>query len=637
MRKRNEVAEAVNGSFNDTIGAVKRRMGYEQVGQTIQYGNDGLYGGVFNYYQNHKVIVGINNGVGTNATLKYFNTGGYWTDIITDAPVNTRFQCTTYLDELYVAGRSDAESYLTLQNVDSTLTPSTSRNVYGAPKTRYIAEYGGRLYAINVEINGTKYKDRVYQSSPALGAITFIQTAQSGLLKQLRVDSTKYLKTGMQIDIYGKGTEAKKVSALTIVSVDKKNNRIGFEATSINVEDNDEVWLTGRKGKLSIFWNVDHPTPEDADYLRIPAGVNTSPEFTGWAKNNNRLFLYTKNSFMKWDGGNLVTVSDTVGCVSHESIQNIGSWTLWLHTTGVWGYNDNTGELKLLSRGVQDVIHRINQSNLSKVSAGVVGRVYKLAVGELVDDIVETTSTSTSSTSTSSTSTSTSSTSTSSTSTSSTSTSTSRTTTSTSSTSSSTSSTSVSTTTDTTTSTSFSTSSTSTSTTTATTPREIIRLCYDFDMNAWWQELHIREIRFQFNHYMHGYVKPYFIDDLGYLFRDETGNTDNGISIPERIRFGRNNLGIPQSKVFHSILVDSEAARGALIQYSVDGSQFKQLGQITQDVQSFEFPQSDDLIVGRDIDYQIIHNDTGDPPIINGITTYFNLDETFVNELGVKY
>jgi hypothetical protein len=44
-------------------------------------------------------------------------------------------------------------------------------------------------------------------------------------------------------------------------------------------------------------------------------------------------------------------------------------------------------------------------------------------------------------------------------------------------------------------------------------------------MNAWWTEEHKREIRFQFNHTMNGYTKPYFTDETGRLFRDETGNT----------------------------------------------------------------------------------------------------------------
>lgn len=631
LRKRNEVVLTKNANYNAKIGSAKRRDGYEKVARTIEHGNDSLGAIVYQYDQNNKVIVGINNTANTAATLRYLDTADYWTNIITDAPVNTRFQMLNDLNELYVAGASDNNTYLPLTNIDRTLTASTTHNVYKAPACKYIAEYNGELYAINCSIDGKSYPDRFYKSSPPLGAVTFVQTDQKGLLKQLRVDSVRYLKVGMSLDIYGASSENKKVSALTIVSVDKKNNRISFADTLVDVLDNDEIWLSGSKGSLSRFWNTDYPTPETSDWDRVPPGKESQPAFTGWTKNNNRLFMFTKNTFLKWDGSNLITVSDTIGCVSHETIQNIGSWTLWLHTTGVWGYNDNTGQLKLLSRAVEPYIRAVNQTNLAKTSAVVSGRVYKLALGELLPLESVTTSTSTSSTSTSSTSSSTSSTSTSSTSTSSTSsststtsTSTSRSTTSTSSTSLSTSSTSVSTSS---TSTSLSTSTSSTTTTTTQSTKEVTRLCYDFDLNAWWAEEHKREFRFQLNHTMNGYTKPYFTDETGRLFRDETGNTDNGDSIPLEIEIGRSNFGTDQKKVYNSVLVDSEAARGALLQYSIDGAPFETLGQITEDVNRFVFPQRGQLLEGRDIDYKVVHNEIGDPLTYNGTTTYYSVTE----------
>lgn len=632
LRKRNEVVSSKNAAFNVKIGAAKRRDGYEKVARTIQHGNDSLGAGVFRFGTNNKIIVGINNAANTAAELRVMDTADYWTTILSNAAPNTRFNFLNDLDEYYVAGASDSNAYLPLTNIDRSMTVSTSHNVYQAPGCKFIAEYNGELYAINCFVNGKAYPDRFYKSSPLLGAITFVQTDQKGLLLQLRVDSVQYVKPGMQVDIYGAGTEAKKQSGITVVSVDKKNNRFTFNATAIDVSDNDEIWLAGTKGSLSRFWNTDYKTPETADWERVPPGKEARPTFTGHGKNNNRLFLFTKNTFLKWDGANLITVSDTVGCVSHETIQNIGSWTIWLHTTGVWGYNDNTGQLKLLSRAVDPYIQAINQTNIEKSSAVVSGRVYKLALGELLPLDSVTTSTSTSSTSTSSTSSSTSSTSTSSTSTSSTSVSTSTTSTSTSSTSVSTSSTSTSSTSASSTSTSVSTSTSSTTTTTAQSTKKVIRLCYDFDLNAWWTEEHKREFRFQFNHNMNGYTKPYFTDETGRLFRDETGNLDNEDPIPVEIEFGRNNFSTDQKKTYLTALVDSEQARGALIQYSIDSGPFQTLGQITEPVQKMIFPQGGQLIEGRDINYKFTHNDEGNSPILNGIMTYYSGTEGTPNE-----
>lgn len=616
LRKRNEVIATKNAAYNSKIGSAKRRDGYEKVGETIEHGNDSLGATVFNYGTNNKVIVGINNSALTAATLRYLDTGGYWRTLISDAAPNTRFQMLTDFDELYVAGASNNNVYLPLTNIDSSLTVSTSHNVYKAPASKFIAEYGGDLYAMNCYVDGKYYPDRWYRSSPRLGYITRVQTDQYGWMRQLRVDSARYLKAGMTIDIYGADNGAKKVAGLAIVSVDKKNDRISFQELGLSVSDNDEIWLTGTKGTLSRFWNTDYKTPETSDFEPIASGKEAGPAITGWGKNNNRLFIFAKNRFVKWDGANKITVSDTIGCVSHETIQNIGSWTIWLHTTGIWGYNDNTGQLKLLSRAIDPYIKAINQANLPYASAVVSGRVYKLAVGELLPLESVTTSTSTSSTSTSSTSSSTSSTSTSSTSTSHTDTT---------STSTSTSSTSTSATT-------TSTSSTSTSTTTAQSSKKVVRFCYDFDLNTYWIEEHKREFRFQFNHTMHGYTKPYFTDETGRLFRDETGNMDNFDPIPLSIQIGRSNFGTDQKKIYSSVLVDSEKARGGILQYSIDGGRFETLGEVNSNVTKLVFKQNNQLIEGRDIDYKFVHNNSTDPSIFNGLTTFYSVVEGVPNE-----
>lgn len=133
---------------------------------------------------------------------------------------------------------------------------------------------------------------------------------------------------------------------------------------------------------------------------------------------------------------------------------------------------------------------------------------------------------------------------------------------------------------------------------------------------------------------MFGYEKPYFTDENGYLFRDETGLLDFGASIPMVVELGRNNCGTEQTKVWASIQIDSENARGAIVQYSLDGGDFETLGQISDDVETLVWPQKGQLIQSRDVDIQIVHNDTGDPPVLNGVTLYYNITETIINELG---
>lgn len=641
LKKRMEVEDSYNAAFNIRIGAACRRFGYEQVGQTIQYGNDSLYGGVYAYnVVNTRIITGINNSTGTNAQLAYMDTGGYWNPFLTNAAANTRFQCLNYLDDFYIAGKAPGGAYMPLTMIDQTMTQQTY-NTLNAPSCKFIAQYAGQLYALNCQIGTNTYANRFYISSPALGVVTQVQNAITGWTTQIHVDSVHYLKVGMFIDIYGAQTSNLKYSAIQIVSVDKVGNNLGVSGQVLNIDADDEVWISGRFNQLTTLWNTDYPTPQTSDWISIPSGLNETADITGWTVNNNRLFIFTKNSMIKWDGTNLTVLSQSVGAVSHESIANIGSWTLWLHTTGVWGYNDTTGQLKMISKAITPLIQRINPTNLKYASAVISNRTYKLSVGQLMNAVppdatyLQTTSTSTSSTSTSSTSSSTSSTSTSSTSTSTVITTTSTSSTSTSSTSTSMSSTSISSTSSSTSSTSTSTSTSTSLTSTSTLPssKKITRLDYDFDLNIWWPELHTRETRFQFMHTMNGFNKPYFTDENGYLFRDETGLTDAGISIPMMVQFGRTNCGTEQTKIFSATLIDSERTRTGLMQYSLDGEDWQTLGQITEDIGELTFTQKDNRKTGHDINLRFTHNSPGDPPYFNGWTIYFNNIQQLVNEV----
>ena len=646
IRKRIEVFDVKNGEFHSKIGSAKRRDGYEQVGQAIQFGNSGNYGGTYLYGQNNKIVVGINNASNTATTLQYLDSDNYWKTIFTNSFPNSIFQGLNYLDEYYAAGGDQAGNYEPLRNIDSTLTASLTRNVLNAPNAKFIAEYAGQLYALNCQVNGVTYKDRIYISSAPIGVVTHVQGDQVGNQVGISVDSVKYLKVGMSVDIYKAGTAQPRIQNLTITAVDKVNNTIGFSNLNISLNNLDEVWVSGRYGLLTTLWNTDYPTPQSADWIRIPPGVDESNAITGWTVNNNRLFIFTKNSMWKWDGNNLIVLSKDYGCVAHKTIQNIAAWTIFFHSTGVWGYNDNTGQLKHLSRAITPTLLRINPSNYQYLSSVVNNRRYKLFIGQLQDAVLATTSTSTSSTSTSSTSSSTSSTSTSSTSTSSTvstttstsSTSSSTSSTSHSSTSSSTSSTSSSISTSSTSSTSSSSSTSTSSTTTTTQPtgKDTRRVVYDFDLNIWWQESHNREMRSQFIHEMNGIRKVYFTDENGYLFRDETGFTDFGQSIPMQVEIGRTNCGTETGKTFLSVQVDSENARAGILSYQVDGGDWIVLGQIKDNIQTLPFRTTPSAVIGRDMNFRFYHNDSGDPPIFNGLTVYFTITENLPNELGQR-
>lgn len=133
---------------------------------------------------------------------------------------------------------------------------------------------------------------------------------------------------------------------------------------------------------------------------------------------------------------------------------------------------------------------------------------------------------------------------------------------------------------------------------------------------------------------MNGFTKPYFTDENGYLFRDETGLTDAGNSIPMMVEFGRTNCGTEQAKIFASVLIDSERTRTGLMQYKLDNKNWETLGQITEEIGELTFPSKDIRKLGHDINLRFTHNNTGDPPYFNGWSIYFNNKQPLVNEVG---
>lgn len=633
LSKPNELVDVRNATFSSLIGGVSRRLGYSQLGGTVQSGKDGLGAFVHRYSTGTRAYAATNNAGDTATILKYLS-AGIWTDLTPTIAASTRISSINFLDEAYVVGATSAGTFMSPLNIDSSPAYSTTRNVLNMPKAKWIAEFQGSLYAINVDVGGTKFPDRAYKSSPAQGVVTFVKTDQSGVLTTIKVDSVRYLKTGMALDIYDAGTETK-LYDVTITAVDKSLNTITFvpsaltfattdvntgtdvitlssttlfptgtpivftstttvpagltsgttyyainvSGTTIKVAasaalalagtaidittqgtgthtitlsyvltDNDEIWLDGRKSKLSILWNTDYPTPESSDYLRIPPGQDEDSTITGWVKTNNRLILFTSNSFTKWDGANFVPVSTTIGCVQHECIRTIGSWIIWPHTTGVWAYNDSTGQLKLISRGIMDWFKAIPLGNWASASANAIDNIYKLSVGGslTLNNIAI---------------------------------------------------------------------------------QGYIRFVYDFDMNIWSVESHTRNQRFQFTWTVSNVRNPYFQDDTGLVLKDEDTNLDLTATIPWFIETGRDHFNFDELKNYGSVYIYSKSPRGTLVQYQIDGDQdWSTLGELKRTVHKFEFPLNTE---GHDINYRLSLNASGEAPVIEGISTHYSVLEGY--------
>jgi len=101
----------------------------------------------------------------------------------------------------------------------------------------------------------------------------------------------------------------------------------------------------------------------------------------GLEVNADRLLIFKENSLYRYDTNTLFKVPGCPGTVSQRSVANIQGWTLYLHSSGIWGYNGKTSTN--LSRRITDIINGISSKNLGNSCAWSTGDHYYLYVGDI--------------------------------------------------------------------------------------------------------------------------------------------------------------------------------------------------------------------------------------------------------------
>lgn len=234
----------------------------------------------------------------------------------------------TMLNYLFVVNDTDA--------VATTADLSTWGTVHavGAPKGKYIEEFNNEPYIAGNATN----KQRVYKGhlhNPDVEALAYISGDQaSATTTSITVDSTKYITAGMKIDIYQKYTKTKVTNAdsLTVASVTSKTT-FTISSTNLTLSDSDEIYLEDcyNPAVMRIVWDT-----FGEDNFDLPPNGET---ITGIKKHANRLVIFQDNSMFRWDGAELVPVSDTIGCSSEKSIFVLDNKLYWNHKSVIYEYD----------------------------------------------------------------------------------------------------------------------------------------------------------------------------------------------------------------------------------------------------------------------------------------------------------
>jgi len=114
---------------------------------------------------------------------------------------------------------------------------------------------------------------------------------------------------------------------------------------------------------------------------------------------------------------------------------------------------------------------------------------------------------------------------------------------------------------------------------------------------------------------MHGFEKVYFGDNTGRVFRDETGQSDAGTSIPFLIETKRFHMNLPEeTKKFRKVFIYTQNGQYAIASISIDGGEWESIGQLSKNTTVINLNK-----YGRDIAFRISQNDTGESVTFIGV------------------
>lgn len=643
IKKPTEVVDCGNVDFSSVIGSMVRRPGAQSsVVSMPELPRDATILGAFisRFPAGNEIWAAQNESGDATSRLKRWTGPGVstWTDVITGLLPSAEINMTDDNDETWVAQyQKSTDTIGNSYTVDSSHSASLTRQLQFGPEARFFLEFNGAMWAANVIVSGVRYRDRLYKSSGLTGAISFVraavtltQTADAPAVfsTALEVDSVRYLKATMPIDIYQAGT-SNLLYSLTITSVDNALDTVSFTpdtmtfaatdittatdvitvttntwmqtgtpvtfwggtgvpggvtsgtvyyvirltSTTINLAislanalagtpvvdfstqgtgthrltftlvlgNKDELWGGGRKGKLTRYWNTDYRNPEDSDWIKLPPTFDAGNDISAVGKLSARMFWFTENTMIRFDGQNIVVLKNDVGCIAMKTLVYYDSFMAWIDGKGqVWARNEEAGTMDIISIPIAKTMKLFTQDQLRAASGVCVGSKMKFYLGQI--------------------------------------------------------------------------------------DGRSLRVTYDFQTNQWSKEWFTPTMPIQLEYIYNGVVKPHFFDEHGKMWVDEQGDDDNGEQIIMDSDHGLDDFGIDEVKSFKGIKIWSKNSAATKISVSIDGGERREVGQIEKFIQTISWEKYR-LPKGTVIRMFIHNSSSSDPVQIDKALIYYTSEE----------
>lgn len=187
IKKPNEVRKAKNTDFASVLGAIRRRKGAQATTESMPKMpvDAPALGAYIARFPDATEIWGVQNDAAsspTEAILRYW-TGpdpDDWQTIENGLTAGAEVHMIDDLDEIWISSYDAVLDQIgTSFTVDEDHDVSTSRQLSYGPKARFFIEFAGAMWAADVVVDSTRYRDRIYKSSGPTGVITFVRSPQT--------------------------------------------------------------------------------------------------------------------------------------------------------------------------------------------------------------------------------------------------------------------------------------------------------------------------------------------------------------------------------------------------------------------------------------------------------------------------
>lgn len=156
-----------------------------------------------------------------------------------------------------------------------------------------------------------------------------------------------------------------------------------------------------------------------------------------------------------------------------------------------------------------------------------------------------------------------------------------------------------------------------------------LRVIYDFEANTWTTEWFTAQMPVQLEYKYSGTIKPHWFDEHSNFTVDELGDDDSGVIIPLDVEIGDDNLQVDEVKSFAGIKVYGQNCKATKILASVDYGEWKEVGEMQNEIEAIAFPNKGQnrLPNGTMINLRFTNSAPGTAAEIHKALVYYNREE----------